>query len=433
MKSVLRILVFSSLALFQNGVLFAQWTGGTQPSWTQLDTLRKDKILSIAVAPNGYIFVGTKDHGLWRSTDNGASWAQKLSPPSVYEIWSITFDRSGNIYAGTHFVGVHRSTDNGNSWSQLISSGNTDYFSVAVTDSGYVLAADGTSSEPINRSTDNGSTWSFSWGATYVGALATNAAFSPVTCIVYAGSGLGHVWLSTNEGASWLWTDAGKLGAGGNVCGFVVTSISQVYAAASTGGVFVSGDGGQTWSPRNTGLSTYFSGYSNYIYCMANDYASTTQPFLLLGTCKGMYWSDNAGGNWNPGGLDSMYVLAIAGSASGNMLAGTDGYGLWYTGDTPTRVGMSSDPVPTQYALAQNYPNPFNPSTTIRYALPQRSQVRLSIIDALGREVAVLANSEQVAGTKEAVFNASGLASGIYFYRLQAGSFVQTKKLVLLK
>ena len=84
-------------------------------------------------------------------------------------------------------------------------------------------------------------------------------------------------------------------------------------------------------------------------------------------------------------------------------------------------------------SLVQNYPNPFNPFTTIQYSIPKQSIVTLRVYDVLGNEVAALVNEEKTAGTYEINFNASALSSGIYYYRLQAGSFVQTKKLVLLK
>ncbi len=89
--------------------------------------------------------------------------------------------------------------------------------------------------------------------------------------------------------------------------------------------------------------------------------------------------------------------------------------------------------LPTKFALMQNYPNPFNPTTTIAYELPTRSKVLLKIYDMLGREVATLVNGEQAAGRYAQSFNASGLASGLYFYRLQAGNFVETKKMMLVK
>ena len=85
------------------------------------------------------------------------------------------------------------------------------------------------------------------------------------------------------------------------------------------------------------------------------------------------------------------------------------------------------------YALEQNFPNPFNPSTQIKYSVPQSSQVQIIVFDVLGNELETLVNEEKPVGTYELNWNAVNLPSGIYFYQLQAGDFVQTKKMLLLK
>lgn len=89
--------------------------------------------------------------------------------------------------------------------------------------------------------------------------------------------------------------------------------------------------------------------------------------------------------------------------------------------------------LPTEFALRQNYPNPFNPTTTIKYDLPKDSRVSLKLFNILGQEVATLVNEEQKAGYKSVEWNANNFASGVYFYHIQAGDFVATKKLLLLK
>ena len=89
--------------------------------------------------------------------------------------------------------------------------------------------------------------------------------------------------------------------------------------------------------------------------------------------------------------------------------------------------------IPENYALSQNYPNPFNPVTQIEFSLPARSEVLLVIYNLRGQEVARLIDGEQVAGFHSVTWDASNVSSGIYFYRLQAGDFVQTRKMVLLK
>jgi probable HAF family extracellular repeat protein len=88
---------------------------------------------------------------------------------------------------------------------------------------------------------------------------------------------------------------------------------------------------------------------------------------------------------------------------------------------------------PRNFIVSQNYPNPFNPSTIIQYQVSSISQVTLNVYDVLGKEVATLVNEEKPVGDYEVHFNASQLASGIYFYKLQAGSFVETKKMILIR
>jgi aminopeptidase N len=89
--------------------------------------------------------------------------------------------------------------------------------------------------------------------------------------------------------------------------------------------------------------------------------------------------------------------------------------------------------VPAQYSLEQNYPNPFNPSTTIGYSLPQSGFVTLKVFNVLGKEVATLVNGQNEAGKHKVDFNAIALNSGVYFYRIESGSFIETKKMILLK
>jgi hypothetical protein len=98
-----------------------------------------------------------------------------------------------------------------------------------------------------------------------------------------------------------------------------------------------------------------------------------------------------------------------------------------------TSIEPVASEVPRQFELHQNYPNPFNPNTTIKYELPGFSMVRLSVFDILGREVSVLANDRENAGLYEVKFDAAGLSSGVYFYKLTAGQFVQTRKMTVVK
>jgi predicted esterase len=98
------------------------------------------------------------------------------------------------------------------------------------------------------------------------------------------------------------------------------------------------------------------------------------------------------------------------------------------------RIGTETfSSLPEEYGLSQNYPNPFNPTTTIRYDLPAAQHVRLALFNALGQEIAMLLDEQQSRGHKEITFDGRNLPSGVYFYRIIAGPYMETKKLILLK
>ena len=149
-----------------------------------------------------------------------------------------------------------------------------------------------------------------------------------------------------------------------------------------------------------------------------------------------MYHTTDLGLTWTPQYFSiGNSLLAIdfvtIGSTAVGYVAGGSGIIAHYSG-TVTSVLTSGNP-PNQFRLDQNYPNPFNPSTTIHYDLPSRSDVSIRIINLLGQQVAVLVNGQKEAGDYTAMWDASNVPSGIYFYRLQTGSSVQTRKMVVLK
>ncbi|PJA53042.1 MAG: hypothetical protein CO167_08180, partial [Candidatus Marinimicrobia bacterium CG_4_9_14_3_um_filter_48_9] len=116
------------------------------------------------------------------------------------------------------------------------------------------------------------------------------------------------------------------------------------------------------------------------------------------------------------------------------LLAGSD-LGLYaFFNNAATAInGDSNSQLPDGFVLNQNYPNPFNPGTVISYFLPKTSQVHLTVYNVLGQQVATLVNADQSAGLHRINFNATTLSTGIYFYRLEAGEFAATQKMVLMK
>ena len=163
--------------------------------------------------------------------------------------------------------------------------------------------------------------------------------------------------------------------------------------------ISVSGNDWQTISNDITGNNETWSQFGLDL----SNYADST---IRLG----FYFTSNGGGNYEGWYIDDIRIDGIV-----------------------TGIGNIQNEIPNNFNLFQNYPNPFNPTTKINYEIPKRSFVTLKVYDVLGKEVATLVNQDMSAGSYEINFDASELTSGIYFYRISAGSFTETKKMILLR
>jgi hypothetical protein len=169
------------------------------------------------------------------------------------------------------------------------------------------------------------------------------------------------------------------------------------------------------------------------VFSGTNLFAETTGGGVFLSTNNGINWSSVSNG------LSSADVYALAVSPDGmggaNLFVGTYGRGVWKRplSEMVTGVEKLQTDLPTHFYLDQNYPNPFNPSTTISFTLPSKSVVSLKVFDLIGREVATIVSEEMSEGNHTEQWNAENYTSGVYFYRLHAETFTETKKLVLLK
>jgi len=362
-----------------------------------------------------------------RSTDNGATWqpetmittdllnsqypAVSVSGNNIYLLWEDDRDLSNKeIY-------FKRSTNSGLNWSidVRLTTDTSASSDVSVSSFGqniHIAWVSGTGNSEIyyKNSTNGGINWSADQRMTNDPAISTNPSIS------ISGQNINIFWSDQRDGNS------------------------EIYFKRST-------DGGSVWS-SDTRLT---NAVNNSIFPNAIAFGqllAVVWPDLRLNVYKVYYKvSTNGGLNWSTDLLLS--PVSNTGAASNPSIDASDSAAHVIWDDTrdgnpeiyykknifsfPVGVTAVNSEVPSEFSLSQNYPNPFNPVTNIKFSLPKSGFVKLTIYDVVGREISMLINGELLAGSYNYDFDASQLAGGIYFYKLEADDFIQTKKMVLIK
>jgi hypothetical protein len=198
------------------------------------------------------------------------------------------------------------------------------------------------------------------------------------------------------------------------------------WTVGFSGTILRTTDGGENWISQASGINDDLYRVS---FTDANNGTAVGDSGIILRTTNGgTNWFSQVSGTTN-GLFGVSFTDANNGTAvgyNGTILRTTDGGASFFE-------EKDIDEIPKAYYLSNNYPNPFNPSTKIKYSVPQTSQVQIKVFDVLGNEITTLVNEEKPTGTYELDWNAENLPSGVYFYQLRAGSFVETKKMVLMK
>jgi len=333
-------------------------------------------------AKESFVFISSY-LGLFRSTNYGSSFDSLTTLiSSVYSVFIV----NNYVYAGK-LNGVFRSSDWGTTWVNInneIPTNHSNVRSFAYSNGFLFAGVDSNSKIRIFRSSNFGDNWTrVSQDITQNGIP-----YSLYACenLVLCGTASG-VYKSINYGANWVLIP----GINGNIglFGFASVGTKNIFISAWNYGVYISNDYGQTFSLSNEGLNTNLQctalhKFGNYIFLGTNPY---TLP------CK----------------IHRRPISEVIG------------------------IRNISTEIPNDFKLYQNYPNPFNPLTNIKYQITNNKFVTLKVFDLLGKEVATLVNEKQQPGIYEVSFDGSNLTSGVYFYRIQAGDFIQVKKMVLVK
>ena len=361
-------------------------------TWEHADGgMAKQTVYSLLLGTN-QIFAGTAGSGVYRSTDEGKTWAPANTGlnGNARTVWALAIDGT-NLYAATT-SGVFRSTNDGAGWVQATNGIPDSLVLTLLANSGTLFAGTRTS---VYRTTNNGGNWTGAGSG--LPSSAEPEAFARSGPSIFVGMYSG-VYRSTDNGGSWSPARNGLPGSPDVRALISYDGPATLFAGMKYGGVYLSSDAGANWIEAGTGL---------------------------LG----------------PG----MSVSSLA-ADMGNLFAGTLAGGVWKRPLSQMVVSVeAAEDVPGEYALDQNYPNPFNPVTTIQFSivdprLPhgtveggQAQFTILKVFDMLGREVAVLLNEKRHPGRYVVPFDAAGLASGVYYYRLTAGEFTTTRTMLLVR
>ena len=319
----------------------------------------------------------TGDGGLvMKTTNGGLDWSKKQVFPN--HLFSVFFINSNNGFAVCN-GSILKTTDGGDNW-QTKGTGSNGLFSVYfITDNNGWVVGD----ETILRTINSGIDWSSQ---------------------SLVNGGLKSVFFINNE-IGWI---AGTM--------------------ESSAVVFKTTNSGANWN-----LQFSVRDYPNSFYQFNSIYFTDVNNGWVVGNTGKLYHTIDGGNNWITEVInESSHLTSVFFINDHYGWISTMG-GKIFSFDSRTSVESDFFIKPTRILLEQNYPNPFNPTTKIKFGLPENAMTKLTIYDALGREVSILVNRELDAGYHEVNFDASNFTSGIYFYRLLAGDFYQTKKLILLK
>ena len=430
MKTVRNSIFLCFFLLVCLGTANAQWVKTSAPL-TNVFGIATDGIR---------IFAASNNEGVFVSTDDGTTWQKrKLDPDSVTDSLIAKEMRGMEIFGDTLYVfgpWISKMHVADTMFSSYQSLNLGPYTATTIFVSGEVLVVGGGTHEGMFRSTDYGITWT---GSTYPSTFVHVNVLSAFGSTLLAGT-YDTLYRSTDFGANWIPVySLPPLGA--NLSCFHNHS-SGLYAGGrnSTSPLLLrSTDDGVSWiSVPPVGI----------LPTTINSIASHELNLFCVVIGRGVYTSTNVGANWtisntgltSPNQSNKIIVKGTNVFLS-TYLTSSIGSGVWerpVSQLTDIESILVGD-VPSSFSLDQNFPNPFNPATTFRFSVPSEEYVTLKVYDSFGQEVTTLISEELNAGQYEKQWDASGAsvnnpyASGVYYYRLQAGNFIQTKKMLLLR
>jgi photosystem II stability/assembly factor-like uncharacterized protein len=464
---------------FEGGV-FQKKSG--QPSFMQINMHQSmSQVMKIYVTQNNVLYICSEFGGLFRRDDLNFEWEQVNSGLLMSHAIPLGFDLNDNFYLGNLFSGIYRSTDKGDSWFPIAPYfGGSHLFTFLANDNRLFL---GTTIEfaflgMLFKSTDRGENWvSFQEGIPPVDPnwpwiqpvmdMDVNSQGDLFAALFTSG-----VYRRLITDSSWHNVNAGLPDT--NIFSLCINSDDILFAGFRDGSIYKSYDKGLNWVQSFSGFPDYnvevLKSVENFVFAilhnsnylqqdssiglyshdegvawldinvnglgsMVNSIDLYNGKIICVGTdSNGIFLSSDFGDSWINAnmGLSDTKTRGMIIHPDGLLLCGTEDEGIFKADLSPTTVSDING-ISKTFLLNQNHPNPFNPTTNIEFSIPKTEFVTLEIYNILGERVTTLVSEKLPAGKYKYNCDAGSLASGIYLYKIQAGYYTETKKMILMR
>jgi photosystem II stability/assembly factor-like uncharacterized protein len=405
------------------GITFRTIDAGA--TWTELSEGTRNLLLSVHFPNPSIGYACGLNSTILKTSDAGQTWTE-LSLGVIDKLESVFFTHADTGYVVGTLGKIRKTVDGGTNWTQQTSGTDQNLKSIhfPTSQTGYAVGNDG-----VFKTTNGGGSWD--------NVDPTTTFILESTFFTDADTGLavglnGTIRKTTDGGGSWTTIPSGTMATLESVH---FPDMQAGYIVGESGVMLKSTDGGESWNDVGIGEET--SSYYSVHFTSPTEGYAVGMGFAMPGQYGTVLQTTDGGDNWT----ELLGVSHTANILSAVHFPDADtGYIVGYGGtiirvgtDIETSIPEESITQHNRFQLFQNYPNPFNPITEISFSLPMLSNVKLEIFNIKGQKVTTLVNQHLSPGHYKYKWDGSEVASGVYFYRLQAGDFSQVKKMLLIK
>ncbi len=416
------------------GVFSTSPSSNSSPGWTiqasgvttSLWSVKAvDQSICWTAGSGGVVLLTTNGGSKWNSVGGGT-----IGTSDIYAVEALDAN-TAFVTSSPSATSIYRTTNGGTTWGNVYSLAGGFIDGIKMLDASHGIAV----GDPVGgtwtilKTSDGGASWARI--ATEPVRAGTEAGWNNSVAVVGAskiwfGTNSSRIYRSTDAGVTWSWSPLPFA----NSLSLAFSDAQYGLAGSDSGATARTTDGGATWLPVTAGNG----GPAYAISATPSDFFAVYGGSVYRSGTHGALWSASFTGS-----IGSLYALNFVSSGSNisGWIASSAGSIAVFSG-TASGIQANAGSIPSEFVLRQNYPNPFNPQTKIEFVLPKTVRVSLKVFNSVGEEVATLADNVMNAGTQQVEWNGrnglgESVASGVYFYRVVAGEFVATKKMLLIK